>query len=164
MALLLRVVKQSRWIKLDWFPAGAIQSDALRDLQTTENTLSLYRVNDRDEFENVVVGLASNRERIQNLDYVILNEAEIRSAGIIPVRTDGETPCNEANILHYNLQELTVEKVAKLAQFISVKHLDRIPRKTIESKVRNAMALGLLDSSKIKDSLLHELTPSASTA
>lgn len=162
MAWLLRVMKQSRWIMLDWMPAGAIQSDALLDLRTADNMLSTFRFRNNDEFESIVVGLASNRNKIENLDYVILDESEIHSAGIIPVQINGNTPCDGANLLHCDLQELTVEKVVKLAEIISEKRITRIPRKTIENKIRNAIASGLLDSSKIQKSLHEELILPAS--
>ena len=120
--------------------------------------MSLYRIDDEDEFESVVVGLASSRDNFANLDYAILDESAIHSAAITLVKTDGNTPCDKANMLHYDLQELTVDKVVNLAQSISEGYLDRIPKKEIENRVRKAMESGLLDLSRVNVSMRQKLT------
>lgn len=161
MARLLRMIRQSRWLMqpglLGWLPQGAMQSDVLLDLQTVGNKMSVYRVDDDDEFESVVVGLASSRDNFDNLDYAVLDESTIHSATIKLVQTNGNTPCNKANMLHYDLQELTVDKVVKLAQSISAVTPKRMPKKVIESKVRKAMGSGLLDTARLRDSLYQKL-------
>lgn len=163
MAQFLRVIRQARWFPqpsaaLGWLMAGEIQSDALLDLQTRDNALSVYRFDNDIELEIIIVGLASNRENLANLDYISFDEQHLASAGIIFVKTDGDTPCSQANMLHYDLRELTVHKVAMLAQVISGSPFERIREKDIKNKIINAMESGLLDRSLIKDSLLQKLT------
>lgn len=120
--------------------------------------MSLYRVDDEDEFESVVIGLASSRDNFANLDYALLDESAIHSAAITLVKTAGNTPCDKANMLHYDLQELTVDKVVELAQSISVGYMDRMPKKEVENRLRKAMESGLLDPSRVNDSMRKKLT------
>ncbi len=81
----MRVVRQARWYKypeLDWLPDGGLQADALGDLQTSGNALSVYRVENETDRERVIVALAANRDNLANLDYAIFDDAGLASIGI----------------------------------------------------------------------------------
>ena len=74
MATFLRMTRQGRWLKypdLEWLQPDELQSDALLDLQTKDNRLSVYRAEGEEEAKQVVIALAANRESLSNLDYAI---------------------------------------------------------------------------------------------
>ena len=81
----MRVVRQARWYKypeLDWLPDGGLQGDALGDLQTGGNDLSVYRVENETGRERVIVALAANLDNLANLDYAIFDDAGLASIGV----------------------------------------------------------------------------------
>ncbi len=153
MAYFLRVVRQARWYKypeLDWLPDGGLQADALGDLQTTGNELSVYRVENEMDRDRVIVALAANRDNLANLDYAVFDDAGLVSIGVAISQQDGQTPDLAVNRLHYNLVNLTAENLVQIAQAISSGEHVRISRKDIELKLRRSIESGELDRGRIK--------------
>ena len=50
------MTRQGRWLDLEWLPKGELQSDALLDLKTEDNKLSVYKVDGVEDTERVVIG------------------------------------------------------------------------------------------------------------
>ena len=113
----MRVVRQPRWHKnpeLDWLPDGDLQADALGELQTGGNALSVYRVENETGRERVIVALAANRDNLANLDYAIFDDAGLASIGVAINQPDGQTPDLGVNRLHYDLANLTAGRLVQL--------------------------------------------------
>ena len=62
---------------LDWdeWGDGDIQSDALLDLRTQDNALSVFRVDEGAGIGRIVTALAATRENLSHLDYVVFDDA-----------------------------------------------------------------------------------------
>ena len=154
------MTRQARWLKhpdLDWLPRDELQSDALGDLQTKDNTISVYRVDNEQDAERVIVALAANREYVANLDYAIFEDAEFDSIDIEVSQNEGETPDAEVNKLHYDLTNLTARKLVQLAQVVSSGRHSRILKKTVEVRLRRALVAGYLDKGRLKPDLLRRI-------
>ena len=54
----------------EWLPAGEFQGGSLVDLQTQDNCLSVYLINDDAHIERVAVALAANRKHLDVLEVV----------------------------------------------------------------------------------------------
>jgi hypothetical protein len=87
--LLLRGIRKRRWStdttdkSISWLSNGEIQSDALGDLNTSNNTLSVWYVeDDQSNLDQVITALASNRDAISNLDYVLFDISLVNSIQI----------------------------------------------------------------------------------
>lgn len=157
MTYFLRVIRQTRWLKLKWLPDGEIQADALVDLQTTGNALSVYKVESEADKERVVVGLAANRDNLANLDYAIFEDSKFTSLAITVEQREGATPDMEVNKLHYELRNLTVGLLVQLAQMVSLGMHDRIPRKLLKSRLQAAVNAGTVNKERLKPQLLKDL-------
>ena len=160
MPRFLRVIRKGRWErypKIPWLPPGEIKADALRDLQTRENVLSIYRADDESAVDKICIAIAATRETVGSLDYAIFDAAELPPVGIEPTQTAGETPDPEVNRLHCDLTTLTVEKVSRLAQIIAAGDHNRIPKKSIENSLRLALRSDSLDRNEINSQLLRRL-------
>ena len=160
MAKFLRMIRQARWLKypdLQWMSQGDIQSDALRDLQTEDNKLSVYRIGSEEITERIVIALAANRNTFSNLDYAIFEEKDLESANIQIRQQTGETPDEEINKLHYDLVNLTVERIVQLAEIVAVAQQDRKLRKQIEAGINLAVHAGHLDKDRLGPQLLAKL-------
>ena len=160
MTRFLRITRQARWLKhpdLEWLSQGELQSDALGDLQTRDNALSVYRVDGKKDAERVVVALAANRDNLANLDYAIFEDVDVASIDIEISQNEGETPDAEVNELHYDLANLTARRLVQLAQVISLGEHSRMPKKTVQVRLRRALLAGYLDKVRLKPHLLRSI-------
>ena len=160
MASFLRVTRQARWLKypdISWLPRNEIQGDTLRDLQTDDNSLSVFRVESDQDTERVVTALAANRDNLANLDYAVFDDATLKSIGVNVAQRSGETPDREVNKLHYNLTNLTVTRLARLAAVVAAGQHERTPRKMIKGRLQRAVNKGSLDRHRLKSQLLQKL-------
>lgn len=122
MAILVRKINKAKWQgnpELSWLAEDDIQSDALGDLQTKGNTLSVYEVEDNQEaIDRVVTALAANGEYISNIDYVVIDPAKLLLLSIEMHSTLGDTADEEINRQHKDLTQLTVTKILSLASIV----------------------------------------------
>ena len=149
----LRTVRQSRWYKypaIDWLAEGELQGDALSDINTQNGKLSVYRINDEDEMQHVIVALAATKENMANLDYILFDDYELSSFGITVIQSDGNTASTVANELHYELGNLSASRLVRLAQVVSVGRQGRIPEQQIRVRLQKAADDGHLDKTRIK--------------
>jgi hypothetical protein len=72
----LRKIRKAKWYKhqkVAWLKAGELQADAIGDLYTENNALSMWLVtDDKSNLQRVAAALAANCEYLGNLDYALL--------------------------------------------------------------------------------------------
>ena len=100
-----------------WLLEGELRADALVDIKTKGNRLSIYLVDEAAGItkERLVGALAAKGEFVGKVDYVvfdldILNELHIDVDAIV-----GETPDQDVNTCHRDLMRLTARKLADIA-------------------------------------------------
>lgn len=160
MVILLRVIRQSRWLDAynitgmtdDDFPA-----DPLGDLQTRGNALSVFEVPDADDAKSIAVAVAAGRESIANIDYVLFESVSLGSLGIRVEKSEGVTPNTSINQLHSDLVDLTARKLVGLAQVMAKGHLKRITWKEVEAEIIDGIRGGYLDKVGLKESLMNKV-------
>lgn len=159
MAFLLRVVSNPKWVAPDWMAVGDVPADALTDLRAENNALSLWSVEvDLSNLHTAVAAVASNRVRLDKLDYALLDEAVLPEIPIKHVRSEGNTPHPAANAsLHRDLVELTVQKVADLAGRMMPLKRVRVTQRQVEDLLKTALKNGVIDRARISPKLLSEL-------
>jgi hypothetical protein len=160
--LLLRAIRKNRWYKSEavaWLPEGEIQADPLGDLATSNNTLSVWQVEDDDSnLEKVITALASSRASISNLDYAVLNIDLLTETGIKIEINPGETPYELANVWHRDLIELTATKIVRLAEtMMQNSHILRIPEKRVLDLIKDAVHNGQIDKTKLHPGIANKL-------
>jgi hypothetical protein len=131
-----------------------LQADALSDLATRGNKLSVYQLEDQstEALERVVAALATaNTEFISDFDYVTLNEKIISNLRIKIDKVAGETPDRDVNSLHFDFIELTADKILELAHAISDNaQPQRFLSKDVRGFVARSIHCGYIDRSKLK--------------
>jgi hypothetical protein len=158
MALLLRTVSKAKWVPPDWMDAGEVPADALSDLKVTDNAISVWQVEaDRTNLEMIITALASSRERLDKIDYTLLDEAVLSEIRIESVNSEAVTPHVQANTAHRDLVRLTVKKVALLASEMMPLDRVRIPQKDVKRLLLEALRSGVIDRGRINSGLLGEL-------
>jgi len=143
--------------------AGDVPADALTDLRADNNALSVWRVepDDHEGLDMALAALASHRQKLANLDYALLDEAILPAIPIKCVKSDGGTPHSAANgALHWDLTELTAQKVLRVAEEMMPLERARMPKKAVKSLLLGALKSGALERARIDKRLLSELEPS----
>jgi hypothetical protein len=159
MALLLRVVTKPKWIAPAWMASGDVPADALTDLRADKNELSVWGVEaDRSNLNMALTAVASNRKRLDKLDYMLLDEAVLSAIPVKCIRSEGVTPCTAANSqIHRDLVELTVQKVADLAHRMMPLARVRVTEREVGALLRQALQNGVIDRARVEPKLLDEL-------
>jgi hypothetical protein len=139
--------------------AGDVPADALTDLRASDNALSFWRLeHDLSNLDTVLAAVASNRERLDKLDYTLIDEAVLADLSISQIRSEGRTPHAVANqALHSDLIELTVQKIAKLAHQMMPLKRERISEKHVTKMLVEALRIGAIDRNKIQAKLLGQI-------
>ena len=148
MKRFLRSIRRGRWIKhpaLAWLDDGELPSDALGDIQTQDCRLSVYAVAGEADIQMVVAALAATKDHIAKVDYAVFKDVSLVSLGITARQTEGDTPNHTVNRMHYELENLTVVRLAQLAETISTVDHKRIQKKQIETLLQRAASNGHLD-------------------
>jgi hypothetical protein len=159
MSLLLRIITKPKWVRPDWIAPGDIPADALSDLRATNNELSVWSIElDQSNLNVVLVAAAANRDRLDKLDYTVFDEQLLPALEIKCAKSEGRTPYSSANIaMHRDLVELTVQKVASLAQVMMPLDHIRVTERQIRRMLLDAIQAGVLDRARILPKLLNDL-------
>ena len=138
--------------RLEWLTEGDLQADALGDLRTTNNGLSLYVIDDElSNLESVAAAMAANAPSTANVDYILLNIEEVHLLNIKSVWNPGDTPSEEVNASHIDLVELTAQKLLALAQVLQYKgKTGRIREPRITNLILKDVQLGKINRELIK--------------
>ena len=139
---------------------GGIHADALKNLRTHENSLSVWKIEaDKRNLQRVLAALAATRDKIEKLDYALVDKNAVLSLKIRCVRGQGDTLDYEANGLwHKNLECLTGIDVVRLAELITDSgQSGRIHDREIAEMISNSIQQGFIDPSRVRSSLRESL-------
>ena len=155
MPLLLRKIRKSKWYndgRLSWLPKGSLEADALADLKTTGNILSLWQIeDDRSNLNQVVAAIAANSGDVSNVDCAIFDEKLMSEISIKVEQTRGESCYEEAVHWHRDLIELSAENVMDLAKTILERaEIKRFSEKYVLGLISEAVATGNINPQKLQ--------------
>lgn len=144
MPLALRVVRQPRWYQqpaLIWLERGDVPADPLADLNTTENKLSIYKIeDDKSNLIRVISAYAANRN-YNKLDYILFDWNTFEKTNIRLEKTPGNTPDEFVNDFHYSLIDLSGLQMISLTKTIlsSVIENERVDQRDVLEMVRQGI-------------------------
>ncbi len=162
MPLLLRKIRKSRWYKYPWLEEGGSQADALLDLKTDDNILSVWYIeDDKSNLERVLAALASNSDNISNVDYALFEEQDMLNMDIKLDSTKGNVPDDEvSNSWHRHLSELSAMKLAMIAKTIqTVGEIDRKQPQEVKKLLKESVVAGKIESSKLNPKIRAAIDP-----
>jgi hypothetical protein len=153
MPYLLRKIRRVRWDpELKKEIPGLVEdecpSDCLADLNTTGCSLSLWQINeDQSNFDDVLVALGTNCDRISNLDYALIEREHVETIAKLK-KTIGQSPHNFANEnWHWDVLGLSTRRLMQLAEVMyNQARRERITRKDLEKLVGKALEKRQLDA------------------
>ncbi len=155
MAYLLRKIRKSRWYRtkdIAWLPDNELQADALDDLRTTCNELSVYYIDENESnLDRVLAALAANADNPSHVDFAIFDQTILSDIGISCKGSRGELPDEQVSNWHNDLYELSASKLLELA--LAIKATARIERKgyrQILELVAESLVIGRIDPARLK--------------
>ena len=138
---------------------GDVQADAMKCLVTSRNTLSVYLLEDTDQQKDrVVAALAVTRDYLADFDLVVVPDDTLRTLGITRIDNPGDTLDHEVNQWHYDLVDLTVMQLARLA--VAIKRcgtIERYNRARLLDTIRTSLDANFIDRQRIPDTLADSL-------
>lgn len=164
MPFILRKIRKSRWYNSErvlWLPAGEVQADALNDLQTIGNELSVWLIEDnKSNLNQVITALAANTEHVSNFDYILFSQQLLSRTDISMKESKGVSPDDHANAnWHRDLVELSVGKLADLARQIQRQgEKARILQKNVVNRIVEGVRSGRIEMTRLKPKVQVKMT------
>jgi hypothetical protein len=147
---LLRTIKRGRWLEPPAGRPGSAPADALLDLRTRENKLSLWLIDDDESNLVEVVGsIALTREAVSHVDYVTFGFDVVEKIGLDLREAEGDTPVPAANSWHRDAVELSAKDVAELADELFPLSRARVTQREVTSLVETLLAEQRVDVARL---------------
>ena len=114
--MVLRKIKQERWfIEAD----AELPADPLADLQTAENALSLWALeDDLSNLPDIIAGIAARSMKVSKIDVAMLDDGAIIGLGLRIDVTPGKTPVASARGYHRDIVNLTAQDIIQIAEVL----------------------------------------------
>jgi len=154
--MLFRVITPSKWNKKILRQDASIAGDAISDLRTSNNTLSVWSVADeksREELLDLAVVAALNRDKLQRVFYVLLEESWLDEQHIIFQSVPGKcdfikTEYKDLKSKHIDLKEIDYKQLGILANkidsILKTSSLRFFTDKELKVKINNLKQDGFL--------------------
>jgi hypothetical protein len=161
--LLLRVVRKAKWYKnpdVPWLRDGDLQADAIADLRTTDNRLSVWHIeDDQSNLRRVAAAYAAGRDSIANFDYAIFNTDVVDDLGVIMDDQPGNSPDSEANEKwRRNLGQFSHRQLFEFAEYLRQSGtVKRMQYADVLESLRQAWDANQLDDRRVKEKILSQL-------
>ena len=156
MPFILRKIRKSRWYDhndISWLSLGELQADALNDLETEDNRLSVWHIEDnKSNLDQVITALALNSDSPSIFDFALVDLAVLQKINAKVEPVEAQSPYAEANRWHCDLFELTGRKRLDLAEAMS----NRTNRQRYKRSRVLQLAIDAVAAEKIKISELSQ--------
>lgn len=134
----------------------------LSELKTEKNQLSIWGFEDDSEIEGLLVAIALNRDNIQKLFYVIMDEGKIDTLEIPKSSEQGRADgLNRQDILekHVNMNGIDFWRLGYIAEYMFDLTIDKntkgdITEKALYELIDKYIQKGWIDTSLMKPTLL----------
>ena len=164
MPLALRTVRGPRWdrqavLRQQWLPHGEIGADLLGDLNTNDNAISIWHIeDDRSNLNRVLVALAATKEHLSNVDFLLFDQTILDRLNLCVEQSSGETADETVNgQWHQDVRQLSASRlVALAAQMLINGELHRVQKKRLTELLGDAIRAGHIDKARLNDSMRHK--------
>lgn len=156
----------NNWIpsKTQLYDGSFSSGDILyKELRTTKNTLSIWSFSNNQELKDALVAIALNRDNIQKLSYMVLDDKEIEQLGV-PVEpeqgiADGLLDNGILN-RHHNLCQIDFWRLGYISEYFINLAKDSaccsfITERNLFCLIQDYVKIGKVDYSQMKQSMRH---------
>ena len=138
-----------------------IQADALWDLKTEDNQLSVWHIeDDQSNLDLVLTALAANCQFIDNVDYVLIDQRTLTGLNIQVRQTNGNSHYHSANEWHRDLLDLSARRILELAKEIYKNSDNRMRKgnKEVKQLLVSAVTSRNIDPANLHKDLQRQIT------
>lgn len=133
--------------------ADDLAADALVDMRTSSNRLSVYLIDSTDSpnFDRLIAAYAASRDHLTKVDLAAFDPALFEELEIRMDNVPGDTPDVDANSWHRDLVELSASKLALLGTQIRLRAtLVRRRDSQVTALVKQSLEAKFIDRSKLR--------------
>ena len=168
LAILVRKISRAKWPE-EICPINILCGDAISDLRTTSNTISLWRVDSEEDLSTAMLALAasSKSSRIENVSLVWFPEETLLDKNIpLDTNSPGDTIISDLVQYHRDACEITYQSLGDLASIIMTelivkKHYIRFGRAEVKKALATAYKNNRIAEEKCTPDLLDEIKKAA---
>jgi hypothetical protein len=163
VASFLRVgIREERWFPDDspWLQPGEVPADALRDLQTNGNALSVFEITDGVEPQYIVAAwwaVGPNNDKPGDVGFIVFDADTVRQRFRV-VKTDGLTADRAIDRLHVDIAELTAVRLAELAGVVAAGTSDVLLGSDLTAILKRSLEQRRFERERMNRKLLARLT------
>jgi hypothetical protein len=161
------VSKLARKININNWPEelgniSDIGADAITQcMKTQKNAMSVFQISSEDQIDEAFLALATNADRLESFDVVMMDQAHILSQGMRLIQTPGTTPVKNLQDTHYEVTNLSYGKLAPIAyhvfECVRDGHWKRRTKGELKGIVGKAINEGRITSSGLKDGVKKDM-------
>lgn len=168
VAILVRKIARAKWPE-EICSINMLSGDAISDLRTTNNTISLWRVDSEAELLTAMLALAasSKSSKIENVSLVWFPEEALLDRNIqLDTDSPGDTIVSDLAQFHRDACKITYKSLGDLAvlimtELIQEKHYKRFGRAEVKQALVNAYKDHRIAEEKCMPVLLEEIKKAA---
>ena len=159
---LIRKVSLAKWKNSLAVGPDYISADAITGcLRTTGNTLSVWKAETPEEYDQSVLALLASLTSMETIDIVRLEAKELESNELELAETDGDTRAKGLEGLHRDIINLNHGSLKSVAEIVKAKVAEdksiRLRRQDIKEILNKAVAEGVVDIDTLPDKIRAEL-------
>ncbi|GAB6395526.1 MAG: hypothetical protein MdMp024_1838 [Bacteroidales bacterium] len=148
--------------KAKWFSGDIINeppsADAITNcLNTKQNKLSVWRINNESELKEAVLAIVSGQDHLETIDVVMLDDDYFVEHRISAEAIDGRTPVEDLKHTHRNLCSLNLLTLGMVAEHVveNIKNdkLKRFTRAQLKDIITDAVTKKRLNFSDLKEDI-----------
>ncbi|MBQ7560978.1 MAG: hypothetical protein IJS99_03955 [Synergistaceae bacterium] len=124
MSLLVRKIARGKWPDECICPLEQLRADAISDLRTSGDTLSVWKIDNINDMDTAVLALSasSKTEKIENISVVWMDEEDLKNKKInLDCSQKGDTVVIDLQDKHVNLVRLNYSFLGIVASLIMQK-------------------------------------------
>ena len=138
MTVGLRKIKMSRWLdRPSDFPAGTVTADAVTDLRTTQNALSVFivRSDDTAALRRIASAVTADATSLEHFEYFLFPLEGLASLGLEMSSAPGTTSDDVVNSWHRDIIALTGESLVLFASFLGGNEAGRLLKRDVAKEL-----------------------------
>lgn len=141
MPYLLRAINRENWPEPDdEASVKDLDADALNDLKTQDNTLSMWYADSKEELGIAIVAYLASMDKwveLESIDFIVVDLFDIKNLGINVIEVPNFTYIEEYKEKHRDLAELKYDSIEQIADVI-IKSLNERNEKILDKgEIRN---------------------------
>jgi hypothetical protein len=156
MSFLVRKINKAKWFQINITESDDVSADALtNDLKTTNNSLSVWRINELGELNEAILAIVSNLDHLETIDVVLFSTELVESLQLDTTTTPGLTPVEDLKDKHVDIANLNYSKLGMISRAIVADLRQSMTHRFTKGQLKTIL-LEAIQGNRISIELLNE--------